>query len=148
MIFTTPMKQLIAVVLENDLDAVTRSLLNIGVMHFVEVTKLHGEEPGLSRIEQKINSAEIEESRKRIETILSYAEIKPEGEFDIGHLEALDIQSVRQKIDKLAGELQNLRDRQSTIQQEVLRLEEIGKQVELLGDVRNGLENQSQFSYL
>ena len=71
MIFTAPMKQLIAVVLDRDADKVTRELLRQSVLHFISIKEISG--GWSSQVEQvtpRVSVAMIAETRKRIESLL------------------------------------------------------------------------------
>lgn len=151
MIFPTPMKQLIAVVLEHDSDAVTKVLLEEGVMHFVGIRELAGTDAEqLKNVEQISPHGEISETRRRIESLLKMAGIliDESAYLDIAKLSPIDLEKTGASLDTLAATIQNMHTRQSEAQQEILKLRDIQRQVELYGDLGRGIKSTSQFSYL
>jgi V/A-type H+-transporting ATPase subunit I len=151
MIFSQTMKQLVAVVLERDADRVTRVLLDQGVMHFVSVTEV---DPGLSQRlsagSPKVTEAMIAEIRRRIEGLFSLAAQGPPAQADlrVEDLRALDLGDTNRQLDELAAALSGIRERQQVLQQEILKLEDIRRQLSMFGDLSAGLQARSQFSFL
>ena len=151
MIFSQTMKQLVAVVLERDADRVTRVLLDQGVMHFVSVTEV---DPGLSQRlsagSPKVTEAMIAEIRRRIEGLFSLAAQGPPAQADlrVEDLRALDLGDTNRQLDELAANLAGIRERQQVLQQEILKLEDIRRQLSMFGDLSAGLQARSQFSFL
>ncbi len=151
MIFPQAMKQLIAVVLDHDADRVTRELLDQGVLHFIGITevdrqlteRLHGVTP-------KITEAMITEIRRRIEGFFSLAGTRPDldRELKVQDLKALDLNETNRSLDEIAENLQQIRERQQFLQQEILKLEDIQRQLEMFGDLAAGMKARSQFSFL
>jgi V/A-type H+-transporting ATPase subunit I len=136
MIFTTEMIQLFAVVLARDCERVTEALLREGVMQFINISQLDGEKPdSLSAIKSEVSLAEISDLRKRVEGFLYTGGIvpSPPNETDLNNRAAVDIKKESAHLDKMASERDSSRDRQRTIQQEILKLEDIKRQVELYG---------------
>jgi len=151
MIFTEPMRQLVAVVLDHDAEPVSRELLRHGVLHFVNVTELDREVASrVAAVTPRVSEALIAEIRRRIESLLSIIGEKPQAhvELKIEDLKALDLEATNGLLDKLVAELQALRDRQGALQQEILKLEDIQRQLELFGDLGSAIRNRSQYSYL
>jgi vacuolar-type H+-ATPase subunit I/STV1 len=151
MIFPQHMKQLVAVVLDRDADRVIRALLDLGVMHFVSVTEV---DPGLSErlaaANPRVTEAMIAEIRRRIEGLFSLAEQGPPAHLDlrVEDLRALDLDATDRRLDELAASLTGIRERQQTLQQEILKLEDIRRQLSMFGDLSAGLAARSQFSFL
>jgi len=50
--------------------------------------------------------------------------------------------------DELSAALQDIRDRQQLLQQEILKLEDIRRQLEMFGDLTAGMQARSQYSFL
>lgn len=132
MIRTAKMIQLSAVVLEKYFDRVTKELLDLGQMDFISVKEVS---PSLARslrdVKGVVPSSDLKELRKKVESLMSvgriefpslkHAEIKPLTEEGLSSL-AADVNSVE-------SEMNRLRVRQQNTQADVLRLEEIRKQV-------------------
>lgn len=136
MIFTTEMIQLFAVVLGKDCERVTETLLREGVMQFINISELEGEKPeSLSEIKSEISLTEISDLRKRIEGLLHTGGIIPSKpkETDLNNRISVNIEKEKARLDKISGERESIRERQRTIQQEILKLEDIRRQVELYG---------------
>ena len=151
MIFPQAMKQLVAVVLDRDADQVTRALLDQGVMHFVSVTEM---DPGLSERlsagSPRVTEAMIAEIRRRIEGLFSLGGhgLPAQADLRIEDLRALDLAEANRQLDELAASLAGIRERQQALQQEILKLEDIRRQLGMFGDLTAGLQARSQFSFL
>ena len=150
-LFPASMRRVTAVVLESDLDGVTRELLRKGVLHFVTISH----EPSswgarLGAVKPGIEEGRIAEARRRIESFLSLAGRTPvpPAEAALDGLVPLDLDRANQTLDGLAGEVQEGRERQRVVQQEILRLEEIRRQVELFGDLGTGLQDVKRHTFL
>ena len=151
MLFTEPMQQLVAVVLDHDADAVTKELLRLGLLHFVSITEVDRDVG--SRVESitpKIAEAGVTEIRRRIEGFLAMIEEKPPSGEDlkVEDLRAVDLEETNKVLDNLASSVQTIRDRQSARQQEILRLEDIWRQLQMFGNLGELVEARSQYSYL
>ncbi|MBA7707071.1 hypothetical protein ES703_115936 [subsurface metagenome] len=151
MIFTARMKQLVAVVLDHDADKVTKELLRQGVLHFVNITELAGEwNKKVDAMTPQISGALIAELRKRIESFLSLLGYRPGAgkDLEVENLKAVDLEESTKILDRVAARLQGIRERQRNLQQEILKLEDIGRQLELFGDLGAGISTRSQYSFL
>jgi len=151
MMFPQAMKQLVAVVLDRDADLVTRALLDQGVMHFVSVTEVDSSlSERLAGAAPKVTEAMIAEIRRRIEGFFSLAGQAPPApqNLRVQDLKALDLNETNAQLDELAAGLQGIRDRQQALQQEILKLEDIRRQLAMFGDLTAGMQARSQFSFL
>jgi V/A-type H+-transporting ATPase subunit I len=101
-------------------------------------------------ITPKIAEAGITEIRRRIEGFLAMVEEKPPSGEDlkVEDLQAVDLEETNKILDNLADSVQKIRDRQSTRQQEILRLEDIQRQLQMFGNLSEVVEARSQYSYL
>jgi V/A-type H+-transporting ATPase subunit I len=136
MMFTTEMIQLFAVVLAKDCEPVTETLLREGVMQFINISELEGENPeSLSEIKSDVSLTKISDLRKRIEGFLYTGGVIPSvpRETDLNNRTAVDVEKENTLLDKMAGERDSIRERQRVLQQEILKLEDIKRQVELYG---------------
>lgn len=134
--FTTEMIQLFAVVLSRDSDRVTEALLREGVMQFIDISEVEGQTPDdLSSVKPKVSIADITDLRKRIEGFLYAGNIIPSTpkETHLANRRPVDIEKETNHIDLIAAERESIRERQKTIQQEILKLEDIQRQVERYG---------------
>ena len=151
MLFTEPMQQVVAVVLDHDVDAVTKELLRLGLLHFVNITEVDGDVSSqVESITPKIAEAGITEIRRRIEGFLAMIREKPPSGEDlkVENLQAVDLEETNKVLDNLAASVQKVRDRQSARQQEILRLEDIWRQLQMFGNLSELVEARSQYSYL
>jgi len=134
MIFTTEMVQLFGVALGKDSQRLTEALLREGCMQFVKTSEY--EESGCegSSADQD-RLTEISELRKRIEGFLHTAGVIPSvpEEAHISDRVVVDIKKESRLLDKIATEREGVRDKQRTIHQEILKLEDIKRQMELYG---------------
>ena len=136
MMFTTEMIQLFAVVLGRDCERVTEALLREGVMQFINISELESEKPdSLSAVKSEVSLTEISDLRKRVEGFLHTGGVipSPPNETDLNNRAAVDIRKENAHLGKMASERDGIRERQRTIQQEILKLEDIKRQVELYG---------------
>jgi V/A-type H+-transporting ATPase subunit I len=134
--FTSQMIQLFAIVLGKDSHRVTEALLREGVLQFINVSEVDGEKPSnLPETKTEVSLTEISDLRKRIEVFLHTGGVIPSApkETDLTNRVSVNIENERKHLDKIASERESLRERQRTIQQEILKLEDISKQVELYG---------------
>jgi V/A-type H+-transporting ATPase subunit I len=134
--FTTEMIQLFAVVLGRDSDRVSEALLREGVMQFIDISEVEIEKPdNLSAARPKTSLMEISDLRKRIEGFLYTGDIVPSApkETDLTNRKSVDIEKEKSHLDKIAGERESLRERQRILQQEIMKLEDIRRQVERYG---------------
>jgi len=149
---TAKMKQLIAVVLARDADKVTKELLRQGVLHFIKVRELGGVwESGLEAAKPPFSEDTVGALRKRIESFLSLAGRTPREEgknLDIGRLVPVNPDEADKMLDKLGAELQEIREKQRYLQQEILRLEDMKRQLNMFGEVDSNLITRSKYSFL
>jgi V/A-type H+-transporting ATPase subunit I len=134
--FTTEMIQLFAVVLGRDSERVTEALLREGLMQFIDISEVEVEKPDhLSTPRPKTSLAEISDLRKRIEGFLYAGDIIPSApkETDLANRRSVDIEKEKNHLDQIASERDGLRERQRTLQQEIMKLEDIRRQVERYG---------------
>ncbi len=136
MMFTTEMIQLFAVVLAKDCEPVTETLLREGVMQFINISEFESEKSAsLSEVKSDVSLTKISDLRKRIEGFLFAGNVIPTApkETDLNKRTAVNIEKENALLDKIAGELESIRERQRVLQQEILKLEDIKRQVELYG---------------
>jgi len=151
MIFTEPMQQVVAVVLDHDADGVTKELLRLGLLHFVRITEVDRDiGPQVEEMTSQVAEAMITEIRRRIEGIFAMVDDRPPSGADlkVEDLQAVDLEETTKILDTLAASVQTIRDRQSARQQEILRLEDIERQLHLFGSLSEVVEARSQYSYL
>ena len=151
MIFTEQMQQVVAVVLDHDTDGVTKELLRLGLLHFVRITEVDRDiGPQVEEVTPRVTEAMITEIRRRIEGFFSMVEDQlPSGaDLKVEDLQAVDLEETTKILDSLSASVQTIRDRQSARQQEILRLEDIERQLQLFGSLSEVVEARSQYSYL
>ncbi len=145
------MIHLTAVVLETDIDPVTKCLLAEGVMQFVDIHRLPGtwQERVVSNA-QGASGMALTELRKRIESVLLQANIRVDGisHLQVGALTPVSVEAAREYIERTTAEIQSIREEQKNIQEEIGRLEEIERQLALFGDLGAGMRAQSRYSFL
>ena len=141
MMFTAQMTQLFAVVLGKDKDRVTEALLREGVMQFIHTSEYETTQSSdLNALEPRNSKGEVTDLRKRVEGFLHTIGIVPTTpqETDLSQRKAVDLKKEGQQLDIIDGERDSIRERQRILQQEILRLEDIQRQVKLYGI---GLDN-------
>ena len=151
MIFTTQMTQLFAVVLRRDKERVTEALLREGVMQFISTSEIDVERlENLATVQPELPLTELSEMRKRIEGVLYTVGIVPPRprELDLNNRVAVDLGRERARLDRIDGERDSIRERQRSLQQEILKLEDIKRQVNLYGIDLEGLQPPGRQSLL
>jgi len=151
MMFTSRMTQLFAVVLEKDCERVTEALLAEGVMQFISMSEFEGEKPAnFSSVEPEVSLTEISDLRKRIEGFLPSGGIVSSAprETDLSNRIPVDIAEEKAHLDKIASERESIRERQRTIQQEILKLEDIRRQAEFYGMELSGVTLPTRHSLI
>ncbi len=136
MMFTTPMVQLFAVVLRKDSERVTEALLREGVMQFISTSEVgDGQLRPSPSSQPKVSLTEITELRRRAEGFLHAAGIVPSApnEADLDRRVMVDIGKENTHFDSIERKRAGIRERQRAIQQEILKLEDIRRQVALYG---------------
>jgi V/A-type H+-transporting ATPase subunit I len=138
MIFTSRMVQLFAVVLRKDRQRVTETLLREGVIQFISVSELAAETQHRMSVPAEQSSGlltELSDLRKRIEGLLHTVGIipTPPGPADLNHRVAVDIEKEKGRLNSIDSERAAVRERQRVIQQEILKLEDLRRQVGLYG---------------
>ncbi|MHC4213203.1 MAG: V-type ATP synthase subunit I [Planctomycetota bacterium] len=134
--FTTEMIQLFAVVLGKDSQKVTEALLRQGCMQFVKTSELDGQTPGqLSEAKSDVLVTDISDLRKRIEGFLHTGGIVPATpvEADLNNRVDVNVDKENSHLDQITAQRAAIREKQKTIHQEILKLEDIRRQVELYG---------------
>lgn len=159
MILTTQMTQLFAVVLRRDRERVTEALLREGVMQFISTSEIDIEPPSRSPSESERSVSEpaphaalteLSDMRKRIEGILYTVGTVLEApkEADLKNRPAVDLAKEKTLLDQIDGERDSLRERQRSLQQEILKLEDLKRQVDLYGVDLGGLQAPGRQSML
>ncbi|MFH2114662.1 MAG: V-type ATPase 116kDa subunit family protein [Spirochaetota bacterium] len=151
MMFTSPMRLLAAVALDTDSEAIARELLERGALELVSIKELSGEwKSRLSQVEPKVNLARLGELRKRVEGFMAMARpvlAKPllDGSANGG---PVDLDRTDKFLDSVAAEVNGLRERQKALQDEILKLDEIRRQIVAFGDLKTGAAASSNYSFL
>ena len=152
MIFkTAKMLQLIAVVIDSDSDSVTRELLRQGVLHFINVRDVEKKwQPKIRQLEPQVSLARFAEARKRIESLFDMGGLvrPPETSLDLDRLKPADIESLDEALGRLANEIHSYRENQRQLQQEIVKLEDIRRQLQLFGDLPSVIRGESTYSFL
>lgn len=136
-LFTQKMKMLTAIVLDGYSDKVVKALLEEGVMDFVHISQLDGEQAGrLSSHKSAIPQGTISDLRTRCENLMKLGglNIPAISKSDLENLGALDEQSVRKALDSLSLSLTSPREEQKNLSQRILAYDE------LLGYIRDKKE--------
>ena len=125
-LFTSKMRLLSAVVIEEKSEAVARELLKLGLLDFIEISSLLNED-GIKLRGNDTSNHEITDLRRKLETIYKQAELEqPYREtLSVDEMTELKISNTRDIIEKISGELKKLRENQKKLHQEKLKIEEL-----------------------
>jgi V/A-type H+-transporting ATPase subunit I len=149
--FTTEMIQLFAVVLAKDSEHVSEVLLREGVIQFINTTAIDNQDiKHLSTINSQVSLSDITGLRERIEGLLHAGGIIPSApkQTDLSARVPIAIEKEKNFIDQIDKERESIRERQRTIQQEILKLEDIRRQVDLYGLGLSDLPFKTKHSFL
>ncbi|MBN1975350.1 MAG: hypothetical protein JW787_17055 [Sedimentisphaerales bacterium] len=151
MMFTTEMIQLFAVVLGRDAERVSEMLLSEGVVQFLNIAEIDNEEmANLSSVQSQVSLVDISGLRERIEGLLHTIGIIPKApkETDLNARAPVAVEKEKKLLDKIDGERESIRERQRSIQQEILKLEDIRRQVDLYGLGLSDVPLKTKHSFL
>lgn len=125
--FTSKMKLLSAVVIDDKTDVVTKALLKLGVLDFVKISKLFKTEEFNLKDSDDSELVGITELRRRLETIYKQAGIKnPNHEIlTVEQMTEYNSDLSRNIVEKVTVDLQTNREKQKKLHQEMLKLNEI-----------------------
>ena len=127
-LFTQKMKMLTAVVLDGYSDAVVKALLEEGVMDFVHISQLDGEQASrLSSHKADIPTGAISDLRGRCENLMKLGsiELPPISKADVDALGKLDMEECRKALDRLSGSLASIREDQKNLSQRLVSCDEL-----------------------
>jgi len=149
--FTSPMRLLTAMARDADSEAVAKELLSLGALELVSTRELSGDWGAkLAKVEPAANLARLGELRKRVEGFMSMAAppiARPRLDGSVPEAPT-DLEAVDKRLDGIAAEVNGLRERQKDIQDEILKLDEIRRQIEAFGDLKAGAAASSSYSFL
>ncbi|MCW8965594.1 MAG: hypothetical protein OQK82_02755, partial [Candidatus Pacearchaeota archaeon] len=136
--FTEPMIRMFAIVPEKDAENVTEALLSLGVMEFITTGPFDSSEDSAFQPEDPSSSEKLQQSRdarKRVENLLSTADITPDipNAVSPATLAPVSMQKEYLFLDEINGKLRNYRERQRILQNDILKYEEMHRQVALYG---------------
>ena len=138
MMFTEPMIRMFAIVSEKDAENVTETLLSLGVMEFITTGSFDSSEDSAFQPESPASSEKLQQlrdMRKRVENLLATADIIPDIPNTVSPavLEPVSMPKEHLFLDDINGTLRNYRERQRTLQNDILKYEEMHRQVALYG---------------
>jgi len=131
--FTTQMTQLFAVVLGKDRQAVTEALLKEGVMQFIRISEYDTDGPdGLVSVQPETALSDITDLRKRVEGVLHTIGVipVPPDETDLERRAPVKLDEEGRRLDLLDRERDSIRERQRALNQEILKLEDLKRQIQ------------------
>jgi V/A-type H+-transporting ATPase subunit I len=151
MILTSQMKQLIAVVMEQDLDKLTRLLLEKGVLEFISIKEISSEiDSKVKSVESKIPLQDYRDVRRRVEYLLALSDFKPPDPRaeDMGDLILANPHEGAKKVKAVSDRVEKIREEQGLLNQESLKVQEIRRQMELVSDLSSLAKSDSPYSFL
>ncbi len=150
MIFTTKMKQLVAVVLDHDVEKVTEELLRQGIIHFVSITEFFDEQKSkIDSVTPQISQGHFSETIRRIESFLQLSgSLQDFNTLDLKGRNPVNLEETDRILNDIGSELQVIQDRQNIIQKEIMKLENISRQVTMFGDINIGIIAPAKHSFI
>ncbi len=150
MMFTTPMRLLAAVALDESSEDVSRELLRLGALDFVSVRDLAGDwKDRVSSPPSGGAEVRLGELRRRLEGFLRMpgSPIRPPDP-SLDDRDPLDPAEAEKTLDSLSAEVSAVRDRQKAVQEDILRLSEMRRQLETFDDLGKPSGLGSAYSFL
>ncbi|MBN1561766.1 ATPase V [candidate division KSB1 bacterium] len=158
--FPEKMIQVVGIMPRRHSETVTNELLRQGLVHFINIhyvdqavkEKIETADSALaaSGEDEKTDSSALMEIRKRAESFLRMG-----GFSDLAHPSLPDTiepvinrEQAEKELDALAARIETLRNRQGTIQANILKFEDIKRQLDLYGDFKNIIRKSSPLSFL
>jgi len=142
MITTTSMRQMIAAVLEKDIDAATRALLDVGVIDFIDIKEIPADWTArLKSLPPSEDSEKVKDLRRRLDAYLHTAGFTPVQMLSEGNLSPVsgfpggtetvpvNLEETEKSLNELGNTIRRVRDQQKGVQDEILRLEELRRQL-------------------
>lgn len=130
MIFTAQMVHLTAVVLRSRAEPVSQALLRSGAVHLDRLRDVAPSAPARLRdTSLETQQRELAEVRRRIEGVLSIGGQPMPAPRAADTWNAPDLDSLNATLDRIAGDIQQLRKRQGELQQEINRTEEVQRRL-------------------
>lgn len=132
MITTAAMKQMIAVVLDRDMESATRALLNSGVVDFIDVREIPADwTEKLEQQEMPKEQSRVRDLRSRLESLFRTAGRTPASAAggEQAAVEGLSLEKAETTVDDLADAVSRVRDEQRKVQEELNRLRELRRQI-------------------
>ena len=160
MMFPEKMIQVIGIIPRRYNKSVTQELLRQGLVHFIhlhyadqaitekiEAVRVTGKPAGENAKSQAIALTEI---RKRAESFLRMGGFSGDASFvpPTTIEPVLDRKLAEKELDDLAARMESLRNHQGAIQANILKFQEIKRQMELYGDFRSTISKSSPLSFL
>ncbi|TFG61238.1 MAG: hypothetical protein E4H36_10755, partial [Spirochaetales bacterium] len=148
---TVRMKQITAIVNSQDADQVTRELLRQSVLHFVKVKELHHNLSGkVENVVPGVSMEQAEDVRRRIETFLLMIGYVPgfNEDLDIGTYAPAESRESSKILYELGEAVNGLRDKQKSLEQEILKLEDIDRQVKNFESIKGGFSPNHGSTFL
>lgn len=142
-----------AIVLGRDAENVTEALLMSGVVQFISSHDFPVES-AVSQLQEVVlpaeNESRIVEARKRIENFLATVGIVPDIPVGIDTTASspADLGAINRDLDTIAVDLQKIRDRQRLLQNDILKYEEIRRQIGLYGTDFSAASLSAHYSYV
>jgi V/A-type H+-transporting ATPase subunit I len=134
MMFTTQMTQLFAVVLGKDRQAVTEVLLSEGVMQFIRISEFESDgTEGWASVQPETALSDISDLRKRVEGVLHTIGVipVPPQQTDLERRVPVKFEQEKKRLDLLDRERESMRERQRALNQEILKLEDLKRQIQV-----------------
>jgi V/A-type H+-transporting ATPase subunit I len=127
------MRQMIAAVDIEYYDEVTKALLKSGAMHFIKIRRLRESyDKKIDPISPHTNEAELAAVRRRIESLCKLIKVEPAKtvKLDVDDFESPQTDEASKTADALSGKIEEIRERQRQIQQELMRLYDVYNQID------------------
>ena len=156
MITTTSMQQLIAAVLKSDMEAATEALLKVGVIDFIDIREIPADWTArLERFTEGEDREKARELRLRLDAYFRTVGFTPRPREDAekparaesehgapgsasSAASEVDLNTAEEEIDKLGSQFRRIRDKQKEVQDEILRLQELRRQMPSAGGAGAG----------
>ncbi len=133
---TESMSYLIAVVRNSDKEDVSKELLKLGVLHMVDVTEVREDWRGkLSELPVSSAKNKVEDLRKKIESIAKSVgkSFHIKGDINLKSFKLEKIEEKEDEINNIFRGIEEKREKQRLLQQEIMKYEDIKRSVSGIG---------------
>ena len=149
MLSPEPMRHLTVVVLASELEATTRAIARVGVLHLLDVRSAIEPLAPIRPYDIGEQVGRLETLAKMLDELMRYLDLAPPEVGDLPDVSpALDLQAVEARVDALARDAQALRQRQRVAADQAVQIENLLRNVRALAPLGMPLDELRRLRYI